>query len=277
MGSPETKNPTSLGGGVGQAVNANLTKENATMNTLSNLTSNVQTMSTREITELTGKRHDNVMQDVRTMLIELHGENALLKFEGGYLDANNQERPCFNLPKRETLILVSGYSVELRARIIDRWTELEAQAAKPVDPMIALSDPIFLRNALLTYSEKVVALEQKVDEMQPDVQAFERIAKSDGLLCLTDTAKTLQMRPKDLIGYMAGSGWIYQRLGSSWIGHQKYINQGLLEHKVTEVLRQDGTPKSTTQVKVTPKGLAKLAKLVGAQSANDCGSKAGVA
>lgn len=83
------------------------------------------TMSSREIAELTGKRHDNVMRDIRAMLVELHGESDLLRFEGVYSGGNGESRPCFNLPKRETLILISGYSIVMRARIIDRWQELE--------------------------------------------------------------------------------------------------------------------------------------------------------
>lgn len=82
-------------------------------------------MSSREIAALTGKRHDNVVSDIRKMLSELVLDTP--EFLGVYEAENGQQYECFNLPKRESLILISGYSIELRARIIDRWQELEAQ------------------------------------------------------------------------------------------------------------------------------------------------------
>ena len=83
------------------------------------------TMSSREIAELTGKDHRHVLADIRKMFEEL-GETSA-GFSADLPDAYGRPQPAFNLPKRETLILVSGYSVTMRARIIDRWQELEAQ------------------------------------------------------------------------------------------------------------------------------------------------------
>lgn len=87
------------------------------------LSENVQTMSSREIAKLTGKRHDNVMSDIRIMFESLDIQSP--EFLGDYKDSKGRTYPQFNLPKRETLILVSGYNIALRAKIIDRWIELE--------------------------------------------------------------------------------------------------------------------------------------------------------
>lgn len=82
-------------------------------------------MSSREIADLTNKEHKNVMADIRNMCESLNIQSA--EFSADYKDDKGRTYPCFNLPKRETLILVSGYDVVTRAKIIDRWTELENQ------------------------------------------------------------------------------------------------------------------------------------------------------
>ncbi len=93
------------------------------------LTVATSTMSSREIAELCGKEHKNVMADIRSMCESLSIQSA--EFSADYKDDKGRTYPCFNLPKRESLILVSGYDVMTRARIIDRWQELEAQAITP--------------------------------------------------------------------------------------------------------------------------------------------------
>ena len=217
-------------------------------------------MSSREIAELCEKRHDHVMRDIKKMLDDL-GETAP-KFGGSYLGADGTQRPCFDLPKDLTLTLVAGYNVVLRKRIIDRWMELENRA-QSFDPSKILESPAAMRGLLLTYTEKVIALEAKVEDMAEDVAAHERLTKADGSLNITEAAKNLGMRPKDLFDWLSHNGWIYKRANSpTWLGFQTKCNQGLLEHKTTTVLRADGSEKITEQVRITAKGLSMLAKLI---------------
>ncbi|WP_237154820.1 Rha family transcriptional regulator [Oryzibacter oryziterrae] len=120
-------------------------------------------MSSLEIAELTGKRHDNVMRDIRSMLVELYGEGRLPSFGGTskVTQPNGGERevPCFNLPKRETMILVSGYSVVLRSRIVDRWMELEEAAKSAFAP--ALPDFTNPARAAIAWAEQYERAEKE--------------------------------------------------------------------------------------------------------------------
>ena len=90
---------------------------------MSKLSVNVKSMSSLEIAELTGKEHRNVMSDIRKMLEELKIDAA--KFSATYKTGRNNTYECFNLPKDETITLISGYSAVLRMAIIKRWSELE--------------------------------------------------------------------------------------------------------------------------------------------------------
>lgn len=92
-----------------------------------NTTNATLTMSSREIAELTGKEHKNVLADARKMLAELGYDSA--EFSAQYIDPTGRALPCFNLPKDLTITLVSGYNVQMRYAITKRWMELEAQQA----------------------------------------------------------------------------------------------------------------------------------------------------
>lgn len=96
-------------------------------------TAEVKTMSSREIAELTGKRHDNVLRDIDFIHSNLSESSKSVSYKG----YNNQSQREWLLTKRDTLLVVSGYSVELRARIIDRWQELEEQVRKAALPDFA--------------------------------------------------------------------------------------------------------------------------------------------
>ena len=82
-------------------------------------------LTTVEIAEMTGKEHFHVLRDAKKMLIELYSGGGASKFGGTYIDVQNKERPCYLLPKREVMVLITGYSIPLRAAVIDRLKQLE--------------------------------------------------------------------------------------------------------------------------------------------------------
>lgn len=133
-----------------------------------------------------------------------------------------------------------------------------------IDPMQALNDPATMRSLLLNYSEKVIALESKVADQAPKVAALDRIAtKTDGSMCITSAAKHMQIPPRQLFKWLEMRRWIYRRPGgASWLAYQHRIQAGVLEHKITEFIRPDGTPKVVEQVLVTAKGLARISEAI---------------
>ena len=106
----------------------------AVLSTLGAPSQTTQTMSSREIAELTGKEHRNVLRDIDKMLTDLGHRSS--QFRDEYQDSIGRTLPMYNLPQRETYILVTGYNVAMRARVIDRWMELEQ---RPVAPSAAMS------------------------------------------------------------------------------------------------------------------------------------------
>lgn len=69
-------------------------------------------MSSLEIAELTGRRHADVIRDIRKLLGQGVNERNFALVD--YTDAKGEKRPCYELTKKGCLILASGYDAKLR-------------------------------------------------------------------------------------------------------------------------------------------------------------------
>lgn len=219
----------------------------------------VRAMSTREIAQVTGKSHDNVLRDVRSLVAQ-----GLLKSEETTYthQQNGQAYPEFLLDHRNTLLLVSGYSAPLRAKIIDRWQELEGRVVGHIQVPQTFAEALRLAADQV---ERNHQLQLVIDKQAPKVAAINRLAAACGAICITDAAKQLQVQPARLFDWLEQNRWIFRRRGSKrWVAYQPRITAGLMKHKVT-ALKPDsetGVERAAFDPLVTPKGLARLAELL---------------
>ena len=143
------------------------------------------------------------------------------------------------------------------------------------DPMAVLNDPAAMRGILLTYTEKVLTLECKVQEqgatiadLEPKAAGLDRIAAmtKDSARTITDAAKILDWAPKKFFTRLQAEKWIY-RQNARWMAYQDKIQQGLMEHKYCNVQHDHGTEFDVAQPLITTKGIAKLAAMLGVPAA----------
>lgn len=89
---------------------------------------NGMTMTSREIAELTGKRHANVIRDIRSMLGSLEQSSNLSSAykSSTYIASTGQSYPQYELDKDLTLTLLTGYDSSARYKVVKRWQELES-------------------------------------------------------------------------------------------------------------------------------------------------------
>ena len=92
---------------------------------------NVQTMTSLEIAELTGKQHFHVMESIRKMEPAWKKvcksnfrltSRTIIQPNGG-----TREVPCYQLTKTECLYIATKFNDEARAKLVLRWQELELQ------------------------------------------------------------------------------------------------------------------------------------------------------
>lgn len=222
------------------------------LQTISNTNVDALTMSTIEIAELTGKRHDHVVRDVKTMLEQL-GTDAP-QIWGTQTYGNNNTREVAMLDKEHTLCLVSGYNVQLRMAIIKRWNELEQQAKQGLQ-LPNFTDPIAACEAWMVQYKKSTELEGIVLREAPKVEFYDSFVDAKELLTMEEAAKQLGMGRNKFMNYLR----TIKALTNANLPVQRLIEDGKFEVKYTAW--KTGNKQGTQHTPMlTAKGLLLLKK-----------------
>ncbi|MDH4566157.1 DNA-binding protein [Pseudomonas sp. BN414] len=211
------------------------------------------TMSSREIAELTGKQHKNVIRDIREMLEALVKDGSDVSHALMDLDSRGYTSNI-HLNRELTETLITGYSIPLRHRVIRRLHELEGRTIGTI------ATPQSLPEALRLAAD----LAEQIAEQAPKVAALERLQGAAGTLCLTDAAKHLGISRHRLMDWLQQNRWMYRRAGTRpWIAYQPRLEAGLVKNKVTVIGTTDeGDERCASQFRITAKGLSVLAQKI---------------
>lgn len=222
------------------------------------------TMTTREIAELTGKRHADVLRDVKMQFVTLYCEDevatlvehsksgarkseiareycdnllkGLLKDDGAnwrYLNniVTFDERgyvALISLDYEHTMTLISGYEVKLRNAIVKRWQELEMKE-KQQEPLFTI--PKTYAQALTLAAVQAVEIEEKDKQLAlaaPKVDFVDQYVDTTGKTTFRQLAKILQVNERRLRHFLKDNKIMYQ-LNDEWVGYSKYMKNGMLE------------------------------------------------
>lgn len=208
-----------------------------------NCANEVLTMSSREIAELTGKRHDHVCRDVRVILSELYGgkpDDYIRNPNLGYVtnqsvmchqyDKNNPNGWEYLLDRRHTEILITGYDIVRRTAVIDRWFELEkrVQQNTPAIPQ-TLSEALRLAADLAEEKERLALVNK---QLAPKAAVCDAIVKNDMHRTASEVGKALGMSAIKLNRKLESVG-VYDLRCRRRVFSQWFIDKGYGEMKLT--------------------------------------------
>ena len=148
-------------------------------------------MTSLEVAEICGKRHNDIMRAIRNMepaweKISLRkfaqSSRKVIQPNGGV-----REFPCYELTKTETLYIATKFRDEDRAKLVLRWEQLEMERLAQHPPMRLLTTA----QEVLHESEEIVG--EQLDEVNEE---------SDGCLTVTEIAAIYNMTAHDLNSFL---------------------------------------------------------------------------
>ncbi|MGP2538340.1 MULTISPECIES: phage antirepressor KilAC domain-containing protein [Pantoea] len=178
-------------------------------------------MTSREIADLTVKRHPDVKRDIEVMLLQLQEDAS--KFAHIYFDSMNRQQTEYHLDREHTECLITGYSAILRMKVIKRLHELE----ESLSPRLPQTLPEALRLAADLADEKL-QLTNQLAIAAPKVAFVDRYVTATSSMTFRQVAKLLEAKEPEFRLFLIESRVMY-RLNGALTPYSQHIEAGRFE------------------------------------------------
>lgn len=221
---------------------------------------NENIMTSLEISEITGKRHDQILRDIRDEIekLEKQGIGAEHIFVlGEYLDKNNQKRPMYSLTKEGVLQLAARYDAVVRFKLIEKATKPREYTQKE---LLLMQLESIEKIEKLQLENKQQA--QQLIEQAPKVEFYNDVTGSETTAEIGTVAKILGFKNvgRNILFDILRKQGI---LKADNIPYQKYVDNGyfrVIESKWNDYVT--GDVKISFKTVVYQKGIEYIAKIL---------------
>lgn len=229
------------------------------------ISNNKQTITSRDIAEVTGKRHSDILEAIRTM------EPAWAKVTernfplSEYTDPTGRKLPQYELSKTECLYIATKFNDEARAKLIIRWEQLEQNNQLDFsDPATVLKlaqnwaeeqeKRIAAERVIIQQGERLQLQQAVIKEAAPKVEYVDEVLQSVNTYTSTQMAKELGLRTAEQLHTILKDKGIMINQSGQWMLTAKYSGQGYTKPRTHPFTRNDGSTGTNTITVWTEKG-----------------------
>lgn len=224
----------------------------------------VETMSSLQIAEITGRRHNDVMRDIRNME-DAWERISLRKFAlTSYNDKQGKPRPCYSLTKTECLYIATKFNDEARAKLILRWEELETKEQQKFQVPTTFREALLLaaqqqeqieeqQRLLSAQNEQINAMTNEIVVMKRKTDYMDMILANTATVVTTQIAQDYGMSAK-AFNQMLYNFKIQHKVNDQWILYAPYMSQGYVHSKQVVIDLQNGGTKVKYNTEWTQRG-----------------------
>ncbi len=220
-----------------------------------------KTITSLEVAETTGKRHDHVIRDINTIIKHLGAQgtettpnlgalNSSYFIEDIYVDNKGETRPMYRLTKKGCELfgtrMTGAKGTRFAAFYVERFNDMETHIKETEQPKVPTTYLEALE-ALVEKEKEKLALEEankekqaqleisnaKIAEYEPKADYVDKILQCNGVMCVTQVATDYGMNAHQFNALLHELG-IQYKVNGQWILYTKHQNKGYIKTKTFE-------------------------------------------